>query len=135
MLWPEAAAWFSYAFLVAMLLAAEGAVGIASPAWRAMLANIIHPDRKGLMFGLGSALGALMDALGTLLVRHILNTVAFPRSFGFCFLLAFAGQALSWMFLTLNGEPERPLDRPPASPPISGNCRGYCEKTPIFPAS
>jgi MFS family permease len=114
LLWPEAPAWFSYAFLVAMLLAAQGAVGVASPAWRAMLANVVHPDRKGLMFGLGSSFGGLMGAAGALLARYILDTVAFPRSFGLCFLLAFAGQALSWTFLTLNREPERPPDRPRA---------------------
>jgi MFS family permease len=114
LLWPEAPAWFSYAFLVAMLLAAQGAVGVASPAWRAMLANVVHPDRKGLMFGLGSSFGGLMGAAGALLSRYILDTVAFPRSFGVCFLLAFAGQAISWTFLTLNREPERPPDRPRA---------------------
>ena len=78
LLWPTAPAWFSYAFLVAMLLFSQGAVGVASPAWRAMLANIIHPDRKGLMFGLGSAFGGLMGAAGALLAGHILDTVAFP---------------------------------------------------------
>ena len=114
LLWPEAPAWFSYAFLAAMLLAAQGAVGVASPAWRAMLANVVHPDRKGLMFGLGSSFGGLMGAAGALLARYILDTVAFPRSFGLCFVLAFAGQALSWTFLTLNREPERPPDRPRA---------------------
>ena len=112
LLWPAAPAWFSYAFLVVMLLLAQGAVGVASPAWRAMLANIIHPDRKGLMFGLGGAFGGLMGAAGAVLARHLLDTVAFPLSFGFCFLLAFAGQAISWTFLTLNREPPRPADRP-----------------------
>ena len=111
LLWPTAPAGFSYAFLVAMLLFSQGAVGVASPAWRAMLANIIHPDRKGLMFGLGSAFGGLMGAAGALLARHILDTVAFPLSFGLCFLLAFAGQAISWSFLTLNREPPRRADR------------------------
>ena len=112
LLWPAAPGWFSYAFLVAMLLFSQGAVGVASPAWRAMLANIIHPDRKGLMFGLGGAFGGLMGAAGALLARHILETVAFPLSFGLCFVLAFAGQAISWTFLTLNREPPRRADRP-----------------------
>ena len=112
LLWPAAPGWFSYAFLVAMLLFSQGAVGVASPAWRAMLANIIHPDRKGLMFGLGGAFGGMMGAAGALLARHILETVAFPLSFGLCFVLAFAGQAISWTFLTLNREPPRRADRP-----------------------
>ena len=112
LLWPAAPGWFSYAFLAAMLLFSQAAVGVASPAWRAMLANIIHPDRKGLMFGLGSAFGGLMGAGGALLARHLLEQVAFPLSFGFCFLLAFAGQAISWTFLTLNREPPRRADRP-----------------------
>ena len=110
-LWPVAPAWFSYAFLVVMLLVGQAAVGIASPAWRAMLAKVIHPDRKGMMFGLGAAIGALMGAAGALLARHILDTVPYPLSFGICFLLAFAGQAISWTFLTFNREPATTPER------------------------
>lgn len=112
LLWPAASGWFSYLFLAVTLLCSQVAVGVASPAWRAMLANIIHPDRKGLMFGLGSAFGGLMGTAGALLARHLLDHVAFPSSFGLCFVLAFAGQAISWTFLTLNREPPRPADRP-----------------------
>ncbi|MDE0025081.1 MAG: MFS transporter [Spirochaetaceae bacterium] len=111
LLWPVAPAWFSYLFLVAMLLVAQGAVGVASPAWRAMLAKIIHPDRKGMMFGLGAAIGALMGAGGALLARHILDTMPYPRSFAACFVLAFAGQAISWTFLTFNREPAHTPER------------------------
>ena len=111
LLWPRAPARFSYVFLMVMLLVAQGAVGVASPAWRAMLAKIIHPDRKGMMFGLGAAIGALMGAGGALLARHILNTAPYPLSFGLCFLLAFAGQAISWTFLTFNREPPRVPER------------------------
>ena len=111
LLWPVAPEWISYAFLVAMLLVAQGAVGVASPAWRAMLAKIIHPDRKGMMFGLGAAIGALMGAGGALLARHILNTMPYPQSFAACFLLAFAGQAISWAFLTFNREPAHTPER------------------------
>ena len=110
-LWPVAPPWFSYAFLVAMLLIGQGAVGVASPAWRAMLAKVIHPDRKGMMFGLGAAIGALMGAAGALLARHILDTMPYPLSFGICFLLAFAGQAISWTFLTFNREPATTPER------------------------
>ena len=112
-LWPVAPRWFSYAFLVAMLLFSQGAVGVASPAWRAMLAKVIHPDRKGMLFGLGAAIGALMGAVGALLARHILDTVPYPLSFGLCFLLAFAGQAISWTFLTFNREPAHTPERAP----------------------
>ena len=114
LLWPTAPAWFSYAFLAAMLLVGQCAVGVASPAWRAMLGHIIHPDRKGMMFGLGAAFGGLMGAAGALLARHILDTMPFPLSFGLCFVLAFAGQAISWTFLTMNREPARRPERPPA---------------------
>ena len=110
-LWPVAPPWFSYAFLVVMLLIGQGAVGVASPAWRAMLAKVIHPDRKGMMFGLGAAIGALMGAAGALLARHILDTMPYPLSFGICFLLAFAGQAISWTFLTFNREPAAAPER------------------------
>jgi MFS family permease len=116
LLWPSAPAWVGYGLLLLVLTIAQGAAGVANPAWRAMLAKVIHPDRKGMLFGMGLAIGGLMGAVGALLARYILENVAFPTSFGLCFLLAFVGQAISWGFLTLNREPAAPVAR--SKPPL-----------------
>jgi MFS family permease len=112
---PGAPPLFSYVLLAASLLVARGAGGVASPAWRAMLGKVIHPDRLGLLFGLGSASGALFGILGAVLVRHILAATPYPTSFGLLFLLCFAAHVFSWTFVALVREPARKptVENPP----------------------
>jgi MFS family permease len=123
-IWPRAPAWFAYAFLVFGLTTARGSGGLAGPAWVAMVGKIIHPDRKGLMFGLGLALGGVLGIGGAWLVGRVLSTHAYPFSFGLCFLLSFAAQAVSWGFLALNREP------PQASAPSALTPRDYFRQVP-----
>lgn len=110
-LWPDAPKWLSYCSIVLTILVANTAVGVASPAWKALLSKVIHPDQKGRMFGIGAALGGLMGAGGALFAQHILKVMPFPISYGLCFLCAFVGQAVSWTFLTLNREPVKTTNR------------------------
>lgn len=105
--WPNAPRWAAYLVLAFSIALATGSAGLASPAWKAMLGKIIRPDRRGLLFGLGFSIGGGLGIGGSLLARHILNTGAYPFSFGTCFLLSFIFQGISWVFLTLNKEPAR----------------------------
>ncbi len=112
---PQAPNWLAYVILAVCIAAASGSGGLASPAWKAMLAKVIHPDRRGMMFGLGLSLGGFFGIGGSLIARQILKVMEFPVSFGFCFLLAFIAQAISWGFLMLNREPEKKPTR--STPP------------------
>lgn len=105
--WPQAPNWFSYALLALSLAVARASGGLGAPAWQAMLGKVIHPDRKGMLFGMGLAFGSTLGIAGAWLSRHVLSTYPNPTSFGICFLLTFGAQALSWTFLALNREPER----------------------------
>jgi len=31
---------------------------LGAPAWQAMMSKVIHPDRKGMLFGMGLAFGS-----------------------------------------------------------------------------
>jgi MFS family permease len=113
---PQLPNWVAYGILLLNIAVASGAGGLATPAWKAMLGKVIHPDRRGSLFAVGMSLGGFLGIGGSLLTRHILATYSFPLSYGLCFLFAFAGQALSWAFLTLNREPPRAQDVRSATP-------------------
>lgn len=113
---PQLPTWVAYGILLLNIAVASGSGGLATPAWKAMLGKVIHPDRRGSLFAVGMSLGGLLGIGGSLLTRHILATYAFPVSYGLCFLFAFVGQALSWGFLTLNREPPRAQDVRSATP-------------------
>lgn len=89
-----------------LLLATSAASsGTATPAWFDMIAKVIPVYRRGLWFGLSQSIGALLGIAGGALSGRILAQWAFPRNYGFSFLLAFAFAVLSWGGLALTREP------------------------------
>jgi MFS family permease len=104
---PGAPDWVSYIILAFSIGIATGAAGIATPAWKAMLGKVIHPDRRGALFAFGLSVGGLLGIGGTFLARWFLESYEFPVSFAMCFLFSFIFQAISWLFLTFNREPAR----------------------------
>ena len=109
--WPGAPPWLSYGVLLLSLGTGTFSGGLAGPAWHAMIAKVVPPARRGLMFSLGRAIGAGLGLLGALLSRRILADHAYPISFGICFLLSFMAQVASWFCLSLNREPSVPTQR------------------------
>ena len=105
LLWRQYPPWLAYSVLLTCIAIASGSGGIASPAWKAMLGKVIHPNRRGLLFSTGLSIGGFLGIGGAALAGSILRNSPYPESFGYCFLFAFGGQALSWFFLTLNREP------------------------------
>lgn len=126
LLLPRAPAWLSYAILALNIAVASGSGGLATPAWKTMLGKIIHPDRRGMLISLGIGIGGLMGIAGAYLTRFLLVRFPYPRSYAYCFGLAFAGQAISWLFLTLNREPSRNLN------PSHNSLREYLKGLPWF---
>lgn len=106
-LFPQAPDWAAYVVLALSISIATGSAGLASPAWKAMLGKVIHPRRRGLLFGLGFSVGGFLGVGGSLISRHFLNSAPYPYSFAYCFLFSFIFQMVSWVFLTLNREPAK----------------------------
>ena len=126
LLLPQAPVWLSYTLLAINITVASGSGGLATPAWKTMLGKIIHPDRRGMLASLGIGIGGLMGIAGAYLTRFLLGRFPYPRSYAYCFALAFTGQALSWLFLTFNREPSRNLN------PTHGSLREYLRGLPSF---
>ena len=126
LLLPRAPAWLSYAILALNIAVASGSGGLATPAWKTMLGKVIHPDRRGMLISLSIGIGGLMGIAGAYLTRFLLGRFPYPRSYAYCFALAFGGQAISWLFLTLNCEPSRNLN------PSHSSLREYLKGLPWF---
>ncbi len=123
---PGAPAWLAYAILALGIGVATGCAGLATPAWKTMIAKVIHPDRRGLLFGIGMSAGGFLGVAGAALSRWILGRVSYPFSYGWCFLFSFVAQAISWLFLTLNREPVDAEERPRV------DMRVYLRKLPVI---
>jgi len=92
--------------LIYLLFAIAGfSNGIVIPAWLDLIAKVIPLRLRGLFFGIGNGLGALLGVAGGLLAGHILSTLAFPANFALCFLLAFVALTISWVGVSLTREP------------------------------
>ena len=108
---PGAPTWLSYCVLALSIGIATGSAGFATPAWKALIGKVIHPDRRGALFAFGLSAGGLLGIGGTFLARWFLNAYEYPVSFAFCFLFSFIFQTVSWLFLTLNREPAKEPER------------------------
>ena len=115
LLWPEAAAGTSYGILVVGLIIATWAGGILNPAIMSMMATIVRPGRRGVLFGVSNALGGLLGALAALVVRKVLGAYPFPQAYGVLFLLSFAAELVCYAAVALIREPPEPLT--PLPPP------------------
>jgi MFS family permease len=101
--------------LLTLLAASSASAGIANPAWYAMIAKVIPVQRRGLWSGLSRSLGALLGIAGGVASGWMLSHWAFPRNYGYLFLLAFAFVAISWFGLAANREPPSPTVKPRTS--------------------
>jgi len=110
---PQMPRSLAYATLVVSLFIATAAGGLGAPAWKAMISKVVPASRRGLMYGLSSALGSLLGLGGAWVSRQLLATYSYPRSFAYCFLCCFAFQVISYACCALNREPAHQPERRP----------------------
>jgi MFS family permease len=94
--------------LLVMLTVLTGLGGFLMPAWLDIVGRAIPVRVRGRFFAVASALGNLGGLALSFGVTTVLATVAAPRSYGICFLLAAACLAASFGALLFTREP--PLD-------------------------
>jgi MFS family permease len=118
-------AWLSAALPVAVTLTLAfiiliwqglGAGATANP-WQSMIGKIIPSNRRGAFYGVQSAGANMLAALGAIGAGVILEWLPSPQDFVLCFLIASAALAISYGFLSLTREKERPAP-PPVVPGI-----------------
>jgi len=122
---PQLPRQLSLGILLVSLFIGTGAGGLGAPAWKAMISKVIPPRRRGLMFGLSSALGSVLGLGGAWLSRYLLATYSYPRSFAYSFGLCFCFQVVSYICVALNREPRRQPERTPLA------AREYWRRLPL----
>jgi MFS family permease len=96
--------------LFAVLLAISTCTsGLLSPAWYDLIGKVIPLKYRGVWWGTGNSLGALLGVAGAALSGWLLTTFEFPRNFAYCFLAAGASLVVSYIGLAMNREPDSPV--------------------------
>ncbi len=112
---------FALLLIYLLLATASCSNGIVIPAWLDLIAKVIPVRMRGLFFGIGNGLGALLGVAGGVLAGHILSTLDFPGNFALCFTLAFVAMTISWIGVSLTREPRS--DNPKQSTTLSDYLR------------
>lgn len=86
--------------------------GAIATAWQDLVARCFPVNRRGLFFGLSSAIGLGTGILGAALSTWLLEALAFPTNFATIFAIAAVCVALSWIFLALTREPVQAPEAP-----------------------
>ncbi len=86
--------------------------GVVAISWQDMLAKIIPLNRRGRFFGLTNAVGTIMGFAAAVVSAQLLDKVAYPMNFFYCFVLAACFITLSWISLSLVREPPQPVTTP-----------------------
>lgn len=79
--------------------------GAIQPAWMDMFGKVMPVHYRGRQLATSSAVGAAFGVAGSFLSGYFLAHLPFPRSYGFCFLAAFAAMLVSFVFLAATREP------------------------------
>jgi MFS family permease len=82
--------------------------GMQSVAYSIVMGKIIPLARRGRFIGLRDLLGGTTVALISLLIGRLLDDVAFPQSYGYMYLIAFAFMVAGLLCFALTREPAPP---------------------------
>jgi MFS family permease len=86
--------------------------GFTATVWQSMIGKIIPPTWHGRFFGVQGSAANLLMGITAIFAGQILERFESPQDYVYCFLLASAGLALSFIFLGLTRE----QDHTPAYP-------------------
>jgi MFS family permease len=98
---------------LAMLLVVTTTGGLLMPAWMDIVARAVPLPARGRFFAASSTIGAAGGFAGSFVTASILATLAGPRGYGVCFLLAAVFTGLSYVALALVREPGAATTTPP----------------------
>ncbi len=73
--------------------------GIVAPSWFDFVVKTTLPHQRGRLMGLRSSFGSGLGLLNSLILAGLLTYFRFPWSYALAFLLAFAFQFASWIWL------------------------------------
>lgn len=99
--WPEGA----LAILLVGYAASGLGAGLVATAWQELIARCFPVERRGMLFGLTSLMGAVLGVIGASLSAWLLQILPFPTNFACLFSIGASSIMLSWCFLALTREP------------------------------
>lgn len=108
-----AAPGLAVAATLAMLLVVTTTGGLLMPAWMDVVARAVPLEARGRFFAVSSTIAAAGGFAGSFATASILATLAGPRGYGVCFLLAAVFTGLSYIALALVREPGAATTTPP----------------------
>ncbi len=98
---------------LAMLLLVTATGGVLMPAWMDIVARAVPLELRGRFFATASVVAAGGGFAGSFLTAYVLATLAGPRGYGVCFLVAAVFMGLSYVALALAREPAAESTSPP----------------------
>jgi MFS family permease len=80
--------------------------GLVALPWQELIATVIPVSHRGRYWGLSMIAGKSMGMIGAGIAGLMLTNLAYPKNYGYMFLIGFACSSISYLFLSLNIEPE-----------------------------
>jgi MFS family permease len=80
--------------------------GLVALPWQEVIATVIPVSHRGRYWGFALILGKSMGMFGAIIAGLMLTNIAYPRNYAYMFLVGFICAAISYIFLSLNIEPE-----------------------------
>jgi len=85
-------------------------MGSSIPAYSTLITKIIPANRRGRLYGVGSAIGGALGIPAAILVHYLLTNYGFPKGYAFCFLLSSIILTISLLPLGFVREPILPVE-------------------------
>jgi MFS family permease len=80
--------------------------GLVALPWQELIATVIPVSHRGRYWGFSLILGKLLGMFGAIIVGLMLAKITYPLNYAYMFLVGFICVAISYIFLSLNIEPE-----------------------------
>ena len=80
--------------------------GLVALPWQELIATVIPVSHRGRYWGFSLILGKLLGMFGTIIAGLMLAKITYPLNYAYMFLVGFVCVAISYVFLSLNIEPE-----------------------------
>jgi MFS family permease len=80
--------------------------GLVALPWQELIATVIPVSHRGRYWGISLIVGKMMGLVGAVITGLLLTRTAYPSNYGYMFTIGFVAVSISFLFLSLNVEPE-----------------------------
>jgi MFS family permease len=80
--------------------------GLVALPWQELIATVIPVSHRGRYWGSALILGKILGMVGALIAGLMLAKIEYPRNYAYLFFIGFVCAGISYLFLSLNIEPQ-----------------------------